>query len=304
MQSFSYRVKDEIISNMKTRQKCDACILGMLLFCRTMNINEISLMTENEVVSDFFKKNVNRICKSEAVSITEYKRGISIVYGVFVKHAEDIAEIFKYFGFDFSKERQRMTEEIMPKEKYFPQVVAGGFLVCGSVNAPDKKSHLEFVIQTLDLCNDLGLALIENYEITAKHMQRKNSQIVYLKESECVEDILTLIGAPMSALEHMTTKVDKDGKNHINRTINCSTANFAKSINAASKQVKAIELIRDTMGFDNIPQELVDIAVVRLENPDMTLAELCKQLSPPLSKSGANHRLKKIEDIASKIHKK
>lgn len=300
MLHFSASVKEEILSNMNSRPKCDACILGILLFCKKLKPDHIQLITENAETAAFFSKNLSRIAQSE-ILVNELNMRNRRLCEVEVTDTGAIARIYEYFNFDITRSHQRLDENTMPKKKLIPQVFSGAYLACGSVNDPNKESHLEFVIPTLDLCNDLGLLLIDNYGIIAKQMSRGKNEIVYLKDSENIQDVLTLIGAPMAALKHITVKVDKEGSNQVNRTINCATANFRKSNAAAQRQIDAINKLCEKGVMETLSQELQVVAAARVDNPDMALSELYKIIEPPVSKSGLNHRLNKLIAIADEI---
>ena len=179
--------------------------------------------------------------------------------------------------------------------------IAGIFLSCGSVNNPEKKYHMEFVMPDIRLCNDFGLLLIENYDILAKQTERKNSQIVYIKESENIIDLLTIMGATNSSLELMNVKIMKDLRNKINRAVNCDNANIEKTLKAAEKQLNDIELIDETVGLESLPETLSEIARLRYENPDISLKDLGQMIKPPISRSGVNHRLVRLAEVADKI---
>lgn len=300
MLHFSVSVKEEILSNMNSRPKCDACILGMLLFCKKLKLEHIQFMTENADTATFFAKNLSRISGKD-ISVEEIDIGSRKLCQVDITDREAIDVIYNFFHFDKTKPHQRLDENVMPKAKFIPQLFSGAYLACGSVNDPNKKSHLEFVIPTLDLCNDLGLLLIDNYGIIAKHMSRGKNEIVYLKDSENIQDVLTIIGATNAALQHITVKVDKEGTNQVNRTINCVTANFRKCNAAAKKQIDAINKLSEKGVMQTLPQELQVAAAVRLENPDMPLSDLYKKIEPAVSKSGLNHRLNKLISLADEI---
>lgn len=298
--SFSYNVKAEIISRINSRQKADACLLGLLCCCNVLSDREILFLTENPGVRDFFCKNVGRILEDgEAVTVTGSERGSGVtLYSLTVEDKAQRIFLLDYFGID---ESRRLTEEYLPREKFYSQLVAGIFLACGSVNDPNKKYHMEFVMPTLELCNDLGLLLIENYRIVPKHVERKAAQIMYIKESENIIDMLTLMGAQMSAIELMNVKIMKDVRNKINRAMNCDNANIDKALRAAERQIEDIELIERTMGLSALPDGLREIAEIRAENPDLNLKQLGASLDPPISRSGANHRLQKLAEIAERI---
>ena len=220
------------------------------------------------------------------------------LYRLEVHPADNRMKLLKYFRMDSSR---RLTGSDLPKAKFYPQLAAGIFLACGSVNNPEKKYHMEFVMPNIQLCNDFGLILLENYGILAKQTERKNHQIVYVKESENIIDMLTLMGATNCSLELMNVKIMKDMRNKINRAMNCDNANIDKTIKAAEKQIADIELIDDTIGIGALPENLQEIARLRYDNPDYTLGDLGRELDPPISRSGANHRLQKLAAIADEI---
>lgn len=300
--SFSYRAKNEIIQRINSRDKADACLMGVLLCANSLNDREITVLTENKLLRDFFVLNVNRILEcDDGVEVNEIQRKHSaVLYDLCIPRSQDRLFILDYFQLDQSR---GMSRDDLPKAKYYPYVVGGIFLACGSVNNPEKKYHMEFVMPSLELCNSLGLLLIDNYGIVPKHVERKHYQIVYIKDSENIIDILTMMGAQMASLEIMNVKMMKDVKNKINRSMNCDNANIDKALGAAERQISDIELIDSTMGLDSLPDTLRDIARIRYENIDFTLKELGAAMEPPISRSGANHRMQKIAEIAENIRK-
>lgn len=296
MQPFSADVKDEILDNMNSRAKCDACIFGMLIFCKGLTDDALRLITENHRTAEFFNVNISRIIGHE-LEFSHVSRGDKTFYNIDISDGQDMLRLFDYFHIQSQPLVQRLTEYNMPKKKLLHAAVAGAFLVCGSVNDPNKPSHLEFVMPTVDLCNDIGITLIEECGVTAKHTTRGKSEVVYIKDSENIQDVLTYMGAPMSALKHITIKVDKEGNNRINRSINCASANIKKSTDAAARQIKAINILKESGEFDDLPHELISAANARLENPDMSLSELCEELEG-VTKSSLNRRLNKLIELA------
>ena len=276
--------------------------MGVLLCANSLNDREITVLTENKLLRDFFVLNVNRILDcDDGVEVNEIQRKHSaVLYDLCIPRAQDRLFILDYFQLD---ESRGMSRDDLPKAKYYPYVVGGIFLACGSVNNPEKKYHMEFVMPSLELCNSLGLLLIDNYGIVPKHVERKHYQIVYIKDSENIIDILTMMGAQMASLEIMNVKMMKDVKNKINRSMNCDNANIDKALGAAERQINDIELIDSTMGLDSLPDTLRDIARIRYDNIDFTLKELGAAMEPPISRSGANHRMQKIAEIAENIRK-
>ena len=176
----------------------------------------------------------------------------------------------------------------------------GAFLCVGSISDPEKSNHLEFV------CNDEKMAdLLKEYmaefEIVAKTVRRKKYFVVYLKDGEEIVNLLNVMGAHVSLMEFENQRILKEISNSVNRRVNCETANIAKTVNAATKQVEDIILIRDTCGFGGLPQNLREMAQVRIDYPDASLKELGSYLDPPVGKSGVNHRLRRLSEIAEKL---
>ncbi|MBQ8903865.1 MAG: DNA-binding protein WhiA, partial [Oscillospiraceae bacterium] len=171
--------------------------------------------------------------------------------------------------------------------------ISGAFLSCGSITEPIKEYQLEFVVPYYDLTQDL-LDLLTEVGINAKYTERKNMYVIYLKGSEAIEDLLTLMGATMSSIDLMNVKIYKDVRNKANRIANCDSANIERTLKASDKQIADIEYIADTIGLENLPADLINIAELRMEYPEMSLRELGENLDKPLGRSGANHILKRI----------
>ncbi len=193
----------------------------------------------------------------------------------------------------------------------------GVFAACGSVTDPNKEYHLELVHPDADrakalysFINEHGMAikttvrtrrarvLDENGELRAA-----DSLVLYAKESELIEDFLTYIGAAAHSMEIMQVKIMKDFRNRVNRSVNCESANLDKTVAAAGKSIEDIEYICAVKGADWLPEELRETAELRTENPEMPLSELCEQFKKPISRSGLNHRLKKLSKIAEELRK-
>lgn len=177
------------------------------------------------------------------------------------------------------------------------------FIKSGSMNDPNKKYHLQIMFKTNKKAEEMQTLLL-NFHIHAKIIQKDKEYMLYLKDGEEISEFLALIGANNSVIKFEEIRVLKETRNDINRLVNCETANLNKTINASVKQIEDIKLIQSKNQFNNLPEILKEMAQVRLENPDMPLSELGKQLSKPIGKSGVNHRLKKISAIADEIRKK
>ena len=174
------------------------------------------------------------------------------------------------------------------------------FIKSGSINDPSKKYHLQIMFKEKKKAEEVRL-LLQNFNINAKIIKKDTEYMLYLKDGEEISNFLALIGANNSILRFEEVRVIKETRNEINRIVNCETANLNKTINASVKQIEDIKFIKKMKKFNSLPDNLKEIAEVRLENPDMPLAELGKQLSIPISKSGVNHRFKKISEIAEEL---
>ena len=194
----------------------------------------------------------------------------------------------------------RIDEKMLETDDEKRAYIRGAFLGGGSVTNPEKNYHLEFVTHSEEYAQDL-CELINSCGLNSKVIQRKNSFIVYIKEGEQIVDILNIMGAHSCLLELENIRIMKEMRNNVNRLVNCETANLSKTVNAAVRQVESIKFIQSKIGLKRLPQNLREIAELRLEYPDESLKELGEMLDPPVGKSGVNHRLRKIEKIAEEL---
>ncbi len=178
--------------------------------------------------------------------------------------------------------------------------IRGAFLGGGSVSDPDKAYHLEFVTNSSQHAGGLR-NLINRFGLNAKIVERKGSYVVYLKEGEQVVDILNIMGAHNGLLRLENTRVYKEVRNNVNRIVNCETANLTKTVHASVKQIENIKRIKNARGLKSLPLNLREVAELRLNYPDASLKELGQMLTPVLGKSGVNHRLRRIEELARDI---
>ena len=178
--------------------------------------------------------------------------------------------------------------------------IRGAFMAAGSIIDPNKSYHFEIVCHTLEQAQQLK-ELMEFFETEPKIVERKERMVVYLKEGSQIVDLLNVMEAYVSLMNLENVRILKEMRNSVNRKVNCETANINKTVNAAVKQMEDIKRIRDTIGFDNIPEPLAEIAQARLDYPEATLKELGTYLDPPVGKSGVNHRLRKLAAIAENL---
>ncbi len=211
-----------------------------------------------------------------------------------------IGRVFEALGYDFKNHvSYHINRNVIEDECCMASYLRGAFLMTGTVASPDKKCHLELRSakkglsgQEASLLLDLGLSP----KITMRH----NNYVLYFKDSASIKALLTLIGAPESAMAIMRAKAEKELRNTVNRQVNCEAANLAKTANAAARQTGLILSALRKKGEEAFPENLRETLRLRLEFPDDSLSELALRFDPPLSKPGVGHRLKKITEIAAK----
>lgn len=195
---------------------------------------------------------------------------------------------------------ERVKEQIVHKECCKRAYIRGAFLGGGSLSDPEKGYHAELVTHQ----EGFALSLVEmltNYELSAKIIERKGQFVVYLKEGDQIVDLLNIIGAHSTLLEFENVRIIKQMRNDVNRLVNCETANMNKTIDASYRQIEDIRLIESRIGLGSLPDNLRQIAEIRLENSEISLKEIGELLIPPVGKSGVNHRFRKIEQIAEEL---
>lgn len=195
-----------------------------------------------------------------------------------------------------------VSSSIMGNEQKMRSYLRGAFLAGGSVNNPEtSRYHLEiysmYEEQCLDLCE-----MMKFYDFNGRVTERRNGYITYLKGAEEIADFLILVGATNAMLKFEDVRIVRDLRNSVNRLMNCENANMNKTADAAKKQIENIQLIDEKVGLDALPEKLREVAEVRLENPEISLKELGEILpSGPITKSGINHRIRKINEFAEKL---
>lgn len=264
---------------------------GIARFAGTVKGKKLCLSTENRNAAERIVKDMSEGfgINAEYSGEKTYRIQIEKQYEI-----ENLAEIL------FPELEGGMIEEIMPFECCRASYVRGAFLGGGSVNDPQKGYHMEFVTKYEKEAKLLREVLGEA-GFSSKITSRKGNYIVYIKECETIADILGYLGAGKSALDFYNIQIEKDMRNKVNRRVNCETANVEKVAKAAYRQIKAIEKIKKERGLDRLPDSLSEIAKLRLEFPEDSLKELGERLSPSIGKSGVNHRLNRIIELAEEI---
>lgn len=299
--SFSYSVKKELCNLMTDKDRKFACFYGMLLFCKNFTADNILFQTENDVVCELFCSLADDVLGAhDVVSINKnIKKNNITLYALNIAEEKHREEIIYRYHISSSKLIHRIIEENIDNNNVFA-FIAGAFLSCGSVTEPMKEYHLEFAVPFHELMIDL-IEMLSSLGFNVKSTERRGNDVIYLKGSEDIEDLITFMGATMSSIELMNTKIYKDVRNKANRIANCDAANIERTLKASDKQVADIEFIMEKIGLENLPADLIEIAETRLEFPEMSLRELGEALEKPIGRSGANHRLKRISEIAAAL---
>ena len=301
--SFSSEIKKELCeTEVYDRELLKAELYGMLLFANTFSESKIVFKTENIYAC----KRIIFLLQNLFMPIIEKQTALrtkssdSHIYKVVVVDSDECKQIFEDFGHSKNQVTMRVNRANVSSEEFSSAFIRGAFLSCGSVSDPMKGYHAEFCVPyknlSLDLCKILSE--ITECEFSPKTIVRNGNYVVYFKGSEQICDMLTYIGAPVKAMEIMGTKAVKLVRNNVNRRINGELANISKVASAAAKQIEAIEKIKKEKGLDSLPDDLREIAYLRLENPEMSLRDLGQNLNPPISRSGANHRIQRLLEYA------
>lgn len=311
--SFSQNVKEELSRQFSPARHCQiAEVAGMIGLTGRIIISaqdrfSVKIQTESLYVArkyfTLLKKTFNIIAEvtiKKNMGLTNGK-----LYIVTVNRHDDAVRILQTVKLlDSSNEIEEnlsvVDNVVIMKNCCKRAFIRGTYLAAGSVSDPNKTYHFEIV------CNDYNKALqiqnvINNFEIESKIVERKNHFVVYIKEGSAISDILNVMEAHIALMDFENVRILKDMRNSVNRKVNCETANLNKTVSAAVRQIESIKLIEKTKGLDYLPEQLKEIAILRVENADTSLKELGEMLNPKVGKSGVNHRLRKICEIAESI---
>ena len=293
--SFSLEVKQELskINSLADKNNVKCELMGYLVTSNTsVQKNKVRFSTESQYNINRFSKLLNNL------GFVNYDIKIQRnMYSIFI-NKNDIQELIR------AEENINIANEILSYflkseilEKAF---VRGTFLGSGTINNPEKKYHLEIFLKNLETAKYI-IEILKKYSIDFKILERSKKYAIYTKEGEEISKFLALMGASASVLKFEEIRVYRDIKNNINRKVNCETANLNKIVNSSVKQINDIKYIKEKGKFNELSEQLKEIAIVRIENPDMSLEELGKLLKKPIGKSGVNHRLRKIQKIVEEL---
>lgn len=298
--AFASEVKTEILENLTLRKKCRmAQGYGLLLCSKHFDSGEISMTTERQEIAQLYRSTLREILGKgcEEIPITRTGMGNATRhYAVALSQPASRQKVLEFFG----QEGDRITEAMLVREGEAAAFLSGAYLACGSVTDPEKNYLLEFTVYRAGLVEPLA-ALLDQVVGAPKFQLRRDQAVLYYRESENIEDALTAAGAPKSAMELMEVKIVRDMRNKVNRVTNCETANIDKTVTASARQIADIEYLILSLGLEGLPEELREVAVKRMENPELSLRELLGKLDEPLSRSGLNHRLSRLSRMAEEL---
>lgn len=309
--SFSAEIKNELI-NIDDMPSCcrHAMAYGMLLFGRSFNEGDISIMTDNADVAGKYVE-MTQAVTGVAANISVSEAGKNTVSVTSQADRKTVLSCFSNSGNEkFMRiDRGNLLNESENDDLEFGTInccdaafLRGAFLSCGTCSDPNKSYHIEFVAPYRTLSMDL-LKILTDFGLNAKHMLRRGINVIYIKDSASIEDLLTLMGAQVAAMEIMSIKIYKNVRNVTNRKNNFENANLSRTVDASYDQVESIKKLKENGVYATLTDDLRLIANLRTENPDMSLREIGELCSPPLSRSAVNYRLKRLIEIAHKTEK-
>lgn len=300
--SFSNDVKTELSRRIDEERLCRIAELSAVIrFAGRIDREkpEIEIHTENVMLA---KKYYTLIKKTFSGKVLLSIRGLkgevkNRRYSIVVRDAALIRELLQAIHYG---EDAQMEQKVLGMEEALRAFIRGAFLVSGSVSDPGKSYHFEIVCRDEEQANRLCRQICY-FEISAKIIQRKTRYIVYVKDSNGIVELLKVMGAGKASMDLENVRIIKDMRNSANRQYNCDAANINKMVKASARQLEDIHLLERTIGLDSLPPALCEMARVRLAHPEESLQELGQYLDPPVGKSGVNHRLRKLSQMAEDL---
>lgn len=308
--SFSNDVKNEIARlELGDKEECISEITALFRVNGTLNYSSgnfsLRFLTENNPIArriySIFKKLYSYEAGIQISNNNQLRRKSN--YRIIIDNPDIVERFLLDAGFEvsqFALYDENIKKELIDTNSKRRAYIRGSFLGAGSVINPERHYHLEIVTSSEGYSKNI-MKILKRFNISSSIIERKNNSIIYLKDSEMISDFLSLVGAYQALLKLENIRALRDLKNNVNRVINCETANMDKTIDAGLKQVSAIKKIDKKIGIENLPENLKVIAYLRLEHPAYSLKQIGESVNPPIGKSGVNHRLKKLLDIAKEL---
>lgn len=295
--SFASDVKKELCTKRPSDRHSEAEGYGMLLLCRSFSFEKILFQTGSLAAAEYFCSIMRRTFDV----IAEMSKGGTSrpVYSVRIVSDADRKKIMYRLGYRQDSDIGLLSERLKT-EGSIGAFIRGAFLAGGSMSDPETEYRIDFSMKQGPLAEEFSSLLLSR-GIVSRVTQRAGKSIVYIKDSNMLEDLLTLMGAPNETLNLINVKIYKSMKNKINRKNNCETRNILKSADAAFEQTQAIKKLQMSGRLELLPDELIEAAGLRLANPSASLSELCRISGNRLTRSGLNHRMKRIVELSKEV---
>ena len=299
--SFSSEVKAELCRQPLDKKNIAlAECYGVLLYCNSFSPRELRIITASPAFAERLPKLLRRAFGLSFDRFSPEKEGAKRSF--VVTDRDKLRRIFEAYGGEIDAAlSHHINFGVLEEPGCMEAFVRGAFLAGGSVTDPEKRSHLELATPHRSVCRET-LSVLLDLGFEPKETQRRGNYLLYFKKADVIADFLTQIGAQVSAMNVMTAKVDKEMRNLVTRRINCDTANADKTVLAAQEQIDAIRAVAKAYGgLYELPEPLQEAAMLRITNPEASLADLARLSDPPVTKSCLNHRLKKIQSLAAQV---
>ena len=297
--SFSGEVKRELCRVGLGRACCArAEAYGVLLYCNTFTAQELRIITECEEFAIRLPELFDRAFGG--LSFDRMPTALEQKYIFQISDGEKLERIIDAFGFDARQSPVlHINFGLLEEDCCRASFLRGAFFAGGSVTDPNKRYHLELETSHAQASRELQ-ALLTDMGQQPKQVARGGYQVTYFKNSDQIEDLLTLMGAPLSAMALMNTRAEKELRNGVNRRVNCESANLDKAVDAAQEQLEAIRRLYELGRVEELSPQLKETVILRETYPELTLSQLAEEFDPPVTKSCLNHRLRKLVELSKK----
>ena len=294
--SFCSHVKAELCRIPLNKHCCAVAeAYGVLLFCNTFSAAGVRIVTESKDFAQRLPRLFKKAFDLDFDQLPETEQGKHVFV---IDNPEKTLRIYGAFGLEpWTIISLHVNLGILEEDCCKISFLRGAFMAGGSVTDPEKRYHLELATSHLRVTREVYSLLME-LGFFPKDTTRSGNNVLYFKQSDYIEDVLTTLGAPVCAMQIMEAKVEKDLRNGINRRVNCETANLGKAVDAAQEQLAAIRRLEANGMYETLPDKLRKTAELRKENPEATLQELAQMQDPPLTKSAINHRMRKLVELS------
>ena len=294
--SFASETKTELCRAGLNKACCvRAELYGILLFCNSFTSSGIRILTEHR---GFLQRTERLLKKAAGVTADERRDEERGKLSLLIRAPEKLNRLCALFGCELERNpAHHVNLGVLEEDCCRASFLRGAFLAGGSMVSPSKSYHLELITGHFSVSREVA-ALLREMDFRPGSLRRNGNYVLYFKHSEAIEDLLTLLGAPMAALALMNAKVEKEVLNGVNRRLNCDEANLDKAVNAALGQLGAIRRLREADKLDSLSPKLREAARLREEHPELNLSQLGALAEPPVTKSTLNYRLKKIMELA------